>query len=175
MRAEPQYDASGRLFRWELRDLAAERVFYGTSATYLLATQIAGYTATDYPTVPDLAAQLAARHDYAVDLATVMQSARNSRFEEEHGSGAINRLPRFVAATLRVDKRRWSGIRSWRRDLPALVVPESTILFSQRAASIPRGNVELVHDLDELSLLANIASVHGLQLVDRATDEDKLW
>jgi hypothetical protein len=176
LRTEPQHNARGQLFRWELRDVDAQRVFYGTSTGDLLATQSPDYPATERPLASDLAAQLAARHDYAVELATVMQSAYNRHFEEQHGHGAIGRLPRPIAAALLTDKGRWSGIRSWRRDLPTLVIPESSILAADRAALIPRGNVTIIRDLDELGLLDSIASAHRWQLVDRFGDDaEALW
>jgi hypothetical protein len=169
LRAEPQFDARGQLFRWELRDLRRQRVHYGTSEADLLATIVAGYPAIERPTIADLAAQFAARRDYAVGAATALQLRANAKFEEERGTGAVDLLPCNLARVLRADKHGWAGTHAWPGPVTLFVV-ESTVLFS-RQPRLPRGRVEIVRDLDERSMLECIAAVHDLHLVDRASDD----
>ncbi|GAA4153627.1 hypothetical protein GCM10022286_00260 [Gryllotalpicola daejeonensis] len=171
LREDPQFDARGQLFRFELRDLRHGRVHYGTTESDLIATVIAGYPATPRPTIADLAAQFAARRDFAIGAATALQLREISQYEEEHGAGALDLLPGNIARVLRADKRRWSGIRAWPGPVP-LYVAESSVLFS-RQPRLPRGRVEIIRDLDELSMLQSIAAINDLHLLDRSADADR--
>ncbi|MFC4244546.1 hypothetical protein ACFOYW_14305 [Gryllotalpicola reticulitermitis] len=165
LRDEPQFDARGGMFRFELRDLDAERVFYGPSESYLLATQIPGYPVTEFPLVADLAIQFADRRAFAIDLTTALQARQITRFEEQSVAGAVYRMPARASRVLHGDKRRPVGIHVCRHPIP-LVVLESSALFSTRPA-LRAGNVIIIRDLDERSLLEDIAAAHGLALVER--------
>ncbi|MFC4242625.1 hypothetical protein ACFOYW_04505 [Gryllotalpicola reticulitermitis] len=94
-----------------------------------------------------------------------MQQREISRFEDDHGSGAADRMPACVARILNGDKRRPVSVRVWRHPIPLIAV-KSSALFSARPA-LPAGNVIVIRDLDERSLLETIAAAHGLALVER--------